>query len=363
MKKKFLGLLLCLALIFSMTVMGGCSNSEPAEEPAEETTEEAAETTESGEETVFQQALAQVDVDLAPLPEKGTGVNLGAIESTLSNSFWVTMQEGYEEAAEEYGVTVDVQATDSDTDTAGQLGILEDMLVKDYKAIAVSPLTGDCLISGIVQANQDDVKIITTGNEVDEEALAAAGGAIAGKITVDFYNQGVLGAQYIIDKVGTPGKVAVIAGNEGGTQADARRDGAKDTFEKAGYEVVSVEQCDFDVQKAYDAATAIIEANPDLIGFTCGNDDMALGVVKALQEKEMKDKVMVVGVDFTAEAKAAIQDGSYDATVAMSPYLMGREGIIIMLKALEGQDVSSVGDSTPMAVVDASNVAQMDDWK
>ena len=33
------------------------------------------------------------------------------------------------------------------------------------------------------------------------------------------------------------------------------------------------------------------------------------------------------------------------------------------LKALEGQDVSSVGDSTPMAVVDASNVAQMDDWK
>lgn len=72
---------------------------------------------------------------------------------------------------------------------------------------------------------------------------------------------------------------------------------------------------------------------------------------------------MVVGVDFTAEAKAAIQDGSYDATVAMSPYLMGREGIIIMLKALEGQDVSSVGDSTPMAVVDASNVAQMDDWK
>ena len=205
--------------------------------------------------------------------------------------------------------------------------------------------------------------IITTGNEVDEEALAAAGGTIAGKITVDFYNQGVLGAQYIIDKVGTPGKVVVIAGNEGGTQADARRDGAKDTFEKAGFEVVAVEQCDFDVQKAYDAAAALIDANPDIVGFTCGNDDMALGVVKALQEKEKKDDVMVVGVDFTAEAKAAIEDGSYDATVAMSPYLMGREGIIIMLKALEGQDVSSVGDSTPMAVVDASNVAQMDDWK
>ena len=28
--------------------------------------------------------------------------------------------------------------------------------------------------------------------------------------------------------------------------------------------VVAVEQCDFDVQKAYDAATAIIEASPTL---------------------------------------------------------------------------------------------------
>ena len=29
----------------------------------------------------------------------------------------------------------------------------------------------------------------------------------------------------------------------------------------------------------------------------------------------------------------------------------------------QGQDVSEVGDSTPMALVDAENVAQMSDWK
>ena len=120
--------------------------------------------------------------------------------------------------------------------------------------------------------------------------------------------------------------------------------------------------CDFDAQKAYDAASAIVEANPDLVGIACGNDDMALGVVRALEEKGLNDQVTVVGVDFTEEAKAAIEDGSYDASVAMSPYLMGKEAVIIMLKALEGQDVTDIGDSTPMAVVDASNVNQMSDW-
>lgn len=361
MKRKIVSVLLCMVMVMAMA--SGCAGgTEQKESKTEAKGQEEEQKGEPAEETVFTKALAQVDEDLAPLPEKGTGKKLAAIESTLSNSFWVTMQEGYEEAAEEYGVTIDVQATDSDTDTAGQLDILNNMLVKDYEAIAVSPLTEDCLISGIVSANSNGVKIITTGNQVNEETLKEAGGKIDARITVEFYEQGVLGAEYIIDKLGGTGKVAVIAGNEGATQSDARRDGAKETFEKAGMDVVAVEQCDFDAQKAYDAAAAIVEANPELAGIACGNDDMALGVVRALEEKDLKDKIVVVGVDFTEEAKAAIEKGSYDATVAMSPYLMGREGVIIMLKALEGQDVSEVGDSTPMAVVDAENVAQMSDW-
>lgn len=91
-------------------------------------------------------------------------------------------------------------------------------------------------------------------------------------------------------------------------------------------DVVAVEQCDFDAQKAYDAATAIIEANPDLVGIACGNDDMALGVVQALEEKGLNDQVTVVGVDFTEEAKAAIEDGSYDASVAMISISYGKRG-------------------------------------
>ena len=194
MKKKVVSILLCMAMVAMMAV--GCSSG-GAKGDGKDTakTEEKKEIDEVSADTVFGKALAQVNEDLAPLPEKDTGKKLAAIESTLTNSFWVTMQEGYEDAAEEYGVTIDVQATDSDTDTTGQLDILNNMLVKDYEAIAVSPLTEDCLISGIVTANQNDVKIITTGNEVNEDTLKEAGGRIDAKITVDFYNQGVMGAQ------------------------------------------------------------------------------------------------------------------------------------------------------------------------
>ena len=308
MKKKLVSVLLCATMIATMVAgcgsSGGTQKDDSSSKTKTEDTKKSDDTTTASSDTEFGKALAQVDKDLAPLPKKDSGMKLAAIESTLSNSFWVTMQEGYEDAAKDYGVSIDVQATDSDTDTSGQLDILNNMLVKDYNAIAVSPLTEDCLISGITAANKDDVKIITTGNQVNEDML-----------------------------------------------------------KQAGMDVVDVKQCDFDAQKAYDATTAIIEANPDLVGIACGNDDMALGVVRALQEKNMKDKVKVVGVDFTTEAKSSIEEGTYDATVAMSPYLMGREAVIIMLKALEGQDVSEVGDSTPMVLVDKSNVSEMSDWK
>ena len=57
---------------------------------------------------MFTQAMAQVDEDFAPLPNKDSGVKLAAIESTLANSFWY-LNAG--DIAKEYGVDIDVQAT------------------------------------------------------------------------------------------------------------------------------------------------------------------------------------------------------------------------------------------------------------
>ena len=68
----------------------------------------------------MREAEKSLMASLEPLPEKGTGARLGAIESTLSNPFWITMEEGYRDAAKEYGAAIDVQATATKTDLAGQ---------------------------------------------------------------------------------------------------------------------------------------------------------------------------------------------------------------------------------------------------
>ena len=351
--KKLLVILLAVAMIFAFAA---CSN-QPAEDNTPETDGEPAD---NGEMTMFQQAEADLNELLAPLPEAVTDVKLAGLISNLSNSFWVTMKDGYEDAAAEYGATIDVMATESDTDTEGQLQLLNDILVQDYKAVAVSPLSLVNLISGIVAANEAGVGVVAVGNGVDEEALAAAGGSISAFVTSDWSGQGKTCAEYVIENT-DPGKILVVEGTPGASQSDGRRDGAKDAFEAAGYDVTVV-TANFDAQTAYDLAAAYFTANPDCIGVTCGNDDMALGVVQALKDNDMLDDVIVVGIDATQEARDSIAAGELDATLAMSPYLYGKAGVISMLKVLQGMEVPSTVWS-PEVLVTADNLALMADWR
>lgn len=344
---------LVLFSVMMLFVFTACNSNEQATD--DETTEQT--------NSAFDQANADLEEALAPLPEKDTGVKVAAIESTLANSFWVTMQKGYEDAAKDWGITVKVFATDSETDTQGQLDIMNNCLSQDYDAIAVSPLTELNLIPGIVAANQASVPVVAVGNGVNEDALAKANGKIAAFITSDFKAQGTMGAEYVIKQTDGKGKVAVIEGIPGATQSDARRDGALEAFNKAGMDVMPVQTGNFDAQTAYDLASALIDANPDLVGITCGNDVMALGVVEALKDKEMKDKVIVVGVDFTEEAAASIKAGDLDASVAMSPYLFGKAGLLCALKAVQGQEISDTVIWTPLCLVTADNLDSMEGWK
>lgn len=338
------------------------SNEKVADKEKDENSEITDSDDESGE-SFFKKAEDDLMKALAPLPEGSSDVKIGAIESTLSNPFWITMEEGYKDAAEEFGVSIDVKATETETDTQGQLDILMNFINQSYDGISFSPLTEQNMLNGIVEANGKDVKVICIGNQVDEDSLKDMNGELDGKLVLDFYSQGKLGGEFIADKLNNKGKVVVIEGIPGATQSEARKQGALDAFEEAGLEVLPVQTANFDRQEAYDLTLNLISSDPDIVGIACGNDIMALGAIEALESKYMKDKVIVVGVDFIEEAKASIEEGKLDATVAMTPYLLGKAGTIMTLKSIEGQEIPEKIDWNPSFLVDETNVKNMDGWK
>ncbi len=311
----------------------------------------------------FNDAQTKLLDSLQPLPKATKQYKIAALEITLANPFWVTVKQGYEDAAKEYGVTVDVLAAPKENDVDSQLETLKTIVNKDYDAIAVSPITPLNLVPGVADATRKSIPVVAVGNNIDTEAAAKANATIKAFITSNFEDQGKLGAGFIANKIGS-GKVAIIEGLAGAAQGEARKKGAQETFEaNPNIKIVSIQAGDWDRQKAYNIAASLIQANPDLKGIYCANDVMAMGVVEALKAAGKKGQVVVTGNDFIDEAKTSIENGELDASVAMSPYLFGKGGIILALKVLEGQSVKQDIYWSPVALIDKDNVKTFDGWK
>ncbi len=355
MKIKTLGL---LALVTIMIFVTACGAAEPVA-PKEEVSVETA------EDTLFTRTIADIRESLAEAgvekPEED--LKVGALLITLANPYWVTVQEGWTDTANELGIEVDIQTGPSEDDITGQLNTCESMVAAGYDAIVVNTITEQNLVPCIIKGSKAGIPMIDPDGRIDIQAVEEGGGKLYQGSTLDYYEQGMLGAQYIVDKLGADGgKVAIIEGLIGSPQGEARRDGAKDTFEAApSIEVVSVQAGDWDRLKALDATTNILQANPDLAGIYCANDVMALAAYEAIAAAGKEGQVLIVGTDFIEEAKDAIKDGRMAASVAFSPYMEGMISAYFAVMAINDMDIGSTHIIS--VLVSAENVAEMEDWK
>lgn len=299
---------------------------------------------------------------LQPLPKLQQGEKIGILVITLANPYWVSLKDSYERAAQELGVTVEVMAAPTENDAKSQLETLQAMVAKDYKGLIVSPIEPFNLVPGVLAANKKGIKVVNLGPGINVDALTQAGAHLDGRITVNFEEQGEKAAQYIVEKIGKEGgKVAIIQGIPGAGQSEGRTTGAKRVFESnPGIELVSIQPANWDRNTAYNITTNLLQSNPDIKGIFCCNDVMALAATDALTAAGKRDGRYVFGVDFTNEAKEAIQAGKLDGSIAYSMDAYAKAGILLALKTIQGMDVPQV--NSPLAVVTKENIKEYETW-
>lgn len=314
--------------------------------------------------TLFQKVRAETFSKLGQVPKPDQPIKIGAIPITLANPFWVTVKEGYENTAREFNVQIDVHAVPQENSIAAQLDILENLVAKGYHAISAHAITPHNLIPGLVKARGKGIPVITDGR-VDLKAAKEAGADPIVIRLVDFYEQGRIGASYIVKELykSGGGKVAIIEGLPGAPQSEARKNGAKEVLAKeSSITLISVQPGNWDRMKAYNIATNLLQANPDLKGIFCANDVMALAAVEAIEASGKKGQVIVVGVDFIPQARKAIEEGKLAGSVAQSPFLVGemcgRTAIAAVMKKEIPQNMF-----IPIVLVNKENIHQMADWK
>lgn len=373
--KKYLSILLALALIVCLFAgCGGAADEETAAPTASEVetvvesesvAPETEEVTETETASVVDELYAAVDealgAQLGEVPAPTGAEKIGAVVISLTNPFWVNMKNCYEAAAEEMGITMDVQTGTTEGDTQSQLDVLMTMADMDYDLIIVSPIDGTNLIPGIIKCNENGVKVINLGPGVDVAALEEAGGHLDGKITVNFQEQGQTVANDMIARLPEGGEVAILQGLAGAGQSEGRTAGATEVFEAAeGIDLVASIPCDWDATIAFDTTKDIIAEHPDLKGIFACNDVMALAAVEALAA-EGKTDVLVYGVDLTDDARAAIKDGTMTGSMSYSSVKYTQAALKMAVAMIAGTEYASP-IYLPLTLVSVDNVNDLDNW-
>lgn len=144
MKKRFLAATMAMAMVFGLTgCAGGSTDGSAASSASQETSAETSEgdgsetDAASGDGGEFNPDQAEDAMSIEELRAANgeevpvaAGITLGAVEKSLSNEFWRTLEEGYEKAAENVNAAgidlkIEVKATTDESDETGQQTMTE----------------------------------------------------------------------------------------------------------------------------------------------------------------------------------------------------------------------------------------------
>ncbi|SHF83448.1 ribose-binding protein [Modicisalibacter ilicicola DSM 19980] len=261
---------------------------------------------------------------------------IALVVSTLNNPFFVTLQEGAQQKAEELGHELIV--LDSGNDAARELSNVEDALSRDIDLLMMNPTDSDAAVSGVRSANARDVPVITLDR-------SANGGNVASHIASDNVAGGKLAGEFVVEQLGGEGKVVQLEGVPGASATRDRGEGFTTAIDNAeGVELVASQPANFNRTEGLNVMENLLQAHPEIDAVFAQNDEMALGAQRALAASGKEDMVLV-GFDGTDAGIQAVENGQMAATVAQQPARIGELGVVTADKLLKGE---SVEDNIPV---------------
>ncbi len=263
--------------------------------------------------------------DNGKVDKKKSDVVIGVSISTLNNPFFVKIKDGIEKEAKKQGVKV--KFADAQDDAAKQANDIDDLIQQKVDYLIVNPTDSDAISGSIQIANDEAIPVITLDRDV-------AKGDVASFIASDNIKGGEMGGKLIVDELGKDAKVAELEGVPGASATRERGKGFHNVADQS-LDVVSKQSAKFNRTEGLNVTQNIIQAHPEIQAIFAQNDEMALGAVEAIGNKDIK----VVGFDGNEDAIKSVEKGKLFATVAQQPNLMGEESVKTIMDLYNGKKV------------------------
>ena len=259
------------------------------------------------------------------------------VMKTRINPFFLAMEQGARRAEKELGIKLIIGSAADETSIEQQVAIVKEFIRDKVDAMVIVPGHSEEMIPVAKEARDAGIVLINIDNRFDVAMSKKLGLTDVPFIGVNNERGAYLAASYLGEKLTGPTEVAIIGGDPTAVSAIDRHAGAKRAFDEHEHlELVADETAHWKIDEAYEVASRVFEAHPNIGAVFCSNDMMGLGVARYLQEHN-KDKVLVASYDNIAEARKAILEGQLTATIDQQANEQGYQGIKAAVRALDGE--------------------------
>ena len=363
--KKVMALMLCAAMVTSMSATAAFA----AEEKEDAATEESADSTAAEDPTAQFDGLKANEAYEFPMMVK-----------SFQSTYWDAAQEGMKKASEELGVTYKAQGPNSESDIADQVNMINTAIGSNPVGLGLAACDTSSVQDALKTCAEKGIPVVTfdTGiadapegsvvcevctdnaqagavaaenmyNSIKDVVKDADGQVIIGEVNQDATAQNIQqrGTGFInkmIELLQADGKTVAVSGNEfyvnAAEGADADAKDADVVIQVAVPAQTTVELCSNEAQA--------ILSKENCIAIFGSNQTAAEGVLAAnanlnvLGSDAAAGDVIGVGFDAGSIIKAAVQDGTFIGAVTQSPLMMGYYAIYALTAAANGQELEDV---------------------
>lgn len=259
------------------------------------------------------------------------------VMKSLANEFFATMAEGAKAHAGSHAADYEliVNGIQDETDLAGQVSLVEQMVAQQVAAIVIAPADSKALVSVLRKASQAGIVVVNIDNRLDADVLHEQ------QVQIPFVGpDNRAGAKNVgleLAKVLQAGdEIAILEGLETSFNGQQRKLGFTEAAAEAGLRVVASQSAQWEMEIASQVTAALLTAHPGLRGIMACNDSMALGALAAVRAAGRSD-VKIAGFDNIGAVRQAVLDGQIAVTADQHGDQLAVYGIETALELLRGE--------------------------
>ena len=303
--------------------------------------------------------------------------NIEVVAKGFQHQFWKSVNDGANQAAEDYNATINFVGPANETAIQEQVQMLSNAVNKNPDAIVLASLDTESQIDLLEQAKNSEIPIVGFDSGVPN----APEGSIVANASTDNYAAAAMGADQMYEKlseeinsatVEEPVRIGVLSQEVNSQSLSDRTAGFIDRMVELTGEnsdladkIAVVGHTKFENGVSEDDAAVIIDlqvpaqltdaaaqttgqtllSKPDLIGIFGSNEFGAKGIINAnnaVGGVVGKDGIIGIGFDSGALQQDAIRNEVLYGSITQDPIQIGYKAIELAVKAIEGEEVEDL---------------------